>query len=81
MNQLMILLQAESAANLFFQILGGVSVIAAVFYGILKFISDKRKAELREREAYQASFENTVSQLTSTNVDISGRQPKTLRRI
>ncbi len=67
MNQLMILLQAESAANLFFQILGGVSVIAAVFYGILKFISDKRKAKLREREAYQASFENTVSQLTSTN--------------
>lgn len=61
----------------FLAIIGGIS---AIIYGILKFIRDIRKEKAQERESYQKSFDNLVSQLTSQNVDVQLSAAILLRR-
>lgn len=66
--------------DLILKVLAVVAVISAIIYGVLKFIDDKRKEISRERELYQKSFDNIVSQLTSENVDVQLSAAILLRR-
>lgn len=51
----------------FLQLIAILGVVAAVVYGILKFVSDLLQSESRRRENYYKSFDTVVSQLSSDN--------------
>ena len=57
--------------TLFFQILATVTIISAIFYGIIygimKFYVDYREKRIREYEIFKKSFDNLVEKLTSDN--------------
>ncbi len=49
------------------QLIGILGLVAAVVYGILKYIQDFMQSESRKRESYYKTFDNIVSQLSSDN--------------
>lgn len=82
MQTMMVLMNAQAVNYIVavLQVLAVVAIISAIVYGALKFLHDKRKEDAREREEYQKSFDNLVSQLTSDNMDVQLSSAILLRR-